>query len=154
MDPKGAKMVKGAVILQGSDLGSFYKAKPQSSWTICLFGPYFRRLRSPIGSYSLKKIGIYFKASCLKIFWAVQMIKIVFACTNSNRPKLLWYMLTILYLPSRKSASKTIDDRNHNVFKKLLLIMGWDGWKEMGIQYCPWAILQYCLRAILVFHLH
>ena len=41
-----------------------------------------------------------------------------------------------------------------NVFMKLLVIMGWDGWKEMGIQYCPWAILQYCPRAILVFHLH
>ena len=23
----------------------------------------------------------------------------------------------------------------------LLVIMGWDGWKEMGIQYCPWVDL-------------
>ena len=44
--------------------------------------------------------------------------------------------------------------KNHECINEVAVIMGWDGWKEMGIQYCPWAILQYCLRAILVFHLH
>ena len=41
----------------------------------------------PNWSLFSQKMGIYFKASCLKIFWAVQMIKIVFACHQFQQTK-------------------------------------------------------------------
>ena len=65
--------------MQGSDLGSFYKAKPHSSCTICLFGPYFRRLRSLIVPYSIKK---------WVSFWSLFQSQLpVFACRQFQQTK-------------------------------------------------------------------
>ena len=86
-------------------------------------------------------MGIYFKASCLKIFWAVQMIKIVFACHQFQQTKTALIHVDHIVPAIKKECLKHQMIEILNVFMKLLVIMGWDGWKEMGIQYCPWAIL-------------
>ena len=73
-------------------------------------------------------------------------MKIVFACRQFKQTKTALIHVDHILPASRKSALYTIDDRNHKCIYEAASDNGMDGWKEMGIQYCPWAIL--------VFHLH
>ena len=131
MDPKGAKMVKGALFKESllATVPELSKETPIAACKAVILGHFIRQnhnlaakfvsfLRTLVNPYSIKKWVSFwslFQTQVLKNFLdsADEKKQLSLPVANSNRPKLLWYMSTILYLPSRKSASNTIDDRNH-----------------------------------------